>query len=276
MSASRIDTLIVAMAREVQNGDCWAQGIATPMTAAALMLAKRTHAPKALLGYAIGNSFSDRSGPLSITQVEKLTLTGCLRKWSFTDATREFLPHLNPHEYLRPAQIDPTGATNNICLGPWEKPTLRLPGCGGIADVTPYSRTARLYVPRHTAKVLVPQLDFRSGVGRLSKEDRQMAGVTGPGPLKLFTDLGVFHWPGSTMEIFSLHPGVTGEDVTRNTGFPVPIPADIKITPAPTDEELRLLREEIDPHGLRELESLNTRERLVRLAQVLRAEAAGH
>lgn len=270
---SRIETMIVAMSREVHSGDCWAQGIATPMTAAALMLAKRTHAPGALLGYAIGNSFSDRAGPLSITHVEELTLTGCLRKWSFTDATREFLPHLNPHEYLRPAQIDPTGATNNICLGPWEKPTLRLPGCGGIADVTPYSKTARLYVPRHTAKVLVPRLDFRSGVGHLGKEERQMAGVTGPGPLKLFTDLGVFHWPGTTMEILTLHPGVTADEVTKNTGFAVPIPADIKLTAAPTAEELRLLREEIDPNGLRDLESLNTRERLVRLAQVLRAEA---
>ena len=139
MSApNRIEIMVVAMAREVQSGDFWAQGIATPMTAAALMLAKRAHAPGALIGYAIGNSISDRAGPLSITRVEELTLTGCLRKWSFTDATREFLPHLNPHEFLRPAQIDPTGATNNICLGPWEKPKLRLPGCGGIADVTPF------------------------------------------------------------------------------------------------------------------------------------------
>ena len=67
-------------------------------------------------------------------------------------------------------------------------------------------------------------------------------------------------------------PGVKAEEVTANTGFPVPVPAEIKVTATPTAEELRLLREEIDPNGLRDLESLGTRERLVRLAQVLRAE----
>jgi acyl CoA:acetate/3-ketoacid CoA transferase beta subunit len=272
VSLSRIDTMIVAMAHEVKNGEFWAQGIATPMTAAALMLAKRTHAPKAMLGYAIGNSTSDRSGPLSITRVEELTLTGCLKRWSFADATREFLPFQNPHEFLRPAQVDATGATNNICLGPWEKPKVRLPGCGGIADVTPYSRTARLYVPRHNAKTLVAQLDFRSGMGHLSREERDLSGVVGPGPRALFTDLGVFHWPGGTMEILALHDGVTVDEVVASTGFTIPVPGEIKRTRKPSDEELRILREEIDPNGLRELESLGTRERMVKLAAVLAAE----
>lgn len=271
-SPDRIEIMVVAMAREVRNGDLWAQGIATPMTAAALMLAKRTHAPKALIGYAIGNSLSDRAGPLSITRVEELTLTGCLKRWSFAEATRELLPHQNPHEYLRPAQIDPTGATNNVCLGPWEKPKVRLPGCGGIADVTPYSRTARLYVPRHSPKVLVPSLDFRSGVGHLSREERHLAGVTGPGPLKLFTDLGVFHWPGGSMEILTLHPGVKADEVVAQTGFALPAPDKVKVTAEPTADELRVLREEIDPYRLRDLESLGTKERLVKLAQVIRAE----
>lgn len=274
MTASRIETMIVAMAREVKDGEFWAQGIATPMTAAALMLAKRTHAPNAMLGYAIGNSTSDRSGPLSITRVEDLTLTGCLRRWSFADATREFLPFQNPHEFLRPAQLDATGATNNVCLGPWDRPKLRLPGCGGIADVTPYSRTARLYVPRHNAKTLVAQLDFRSGVGHVGREERDLAGVFGPGPRALFTDLGVFHWPGAgtTMEILTLHDGVTVDEVVSCTGFPIPVPADIKRTPPPAESQLALLREEIDPNGMRDLEALGTRDRLVKLAAILAAE----
>src|SRR5207249_2300880 len=126
---------------------------------------------------------------------------------------------------------------------------------------------------RHTPRTLVSTLDFRSGVGKLNREERLMAGVTGTGPVKLFTDLGVFHWPGETMEILTLHPGVKAEEVVAATGFSVPIPADPKTTAAPTTEELRILREEIDPHGLRDLESLATKERLVRLAQVLQAEA---
>jgi glutaconate CoA-transferase subunit B len=270
---TRIEMMVVAMARQVQDDHFWAQGLATPMTAAALMLARRTHAKRALAGYVIGNSVSDVTGPLSITHYEGVTLTGCLRRWGFGEAVREMLPWANPFEFFRPAQVDPTGATNNVCIGPYDRPKVRLPGAGGIPDVTPISRTAYLYVPRHTPQVFVPQLDFKSGVGHVHPEEKAQAGITGTGPVRLISELGIFHWPKLSMEILSLHPGVNPQEVVDKTGFPVRIPDTVEFTAVPTERELECLRKEVDPLGLRDLEALGTKERQQLLREILEREA---
>lgn len=261
---TRIDTMVSAMAREVRDGQFWAQGIATPLVSAALALAKLTHAPGVRFGYAIGGSFAGAIGPLSLTWPERVGVGEAQRYFSFGEATGELLPHVKPREFLRPAQIDASGATNNVCLGPFDRPKARLPGVGGISDVSVFNENLYLYVPRHTEKAFVAQLDFKSGNGHGARAP----GVTNPGPVKVFTDLGVFGFTGDRMAVISLHPGVSLDEARGKTGFELATPAVPDVTPAPTGEAQEIL-ERIDPRGLRHLEALGTRERLLELYQIL-------
>lgn len=269
------EVMIAAMSREVEDGELLAQGIATPLVACAYQLAKRTHAPNAYIAYAIGNCVSLRTGRVELSTVERLTLGGALSVFGFATAACEILPLLAPREFFRPAQVDPHGWFNNVCLGPYERPMLRLPGVGGIPEVTSHGERVYLYVPRHTKDVFVAELSFRSGVGAAQPweaEQRRCAGITGPGVRKVVTDLCVFDVEEGWLRVASLHPGRTVEEVADATGFPLRVIDPLPTTPWPTEHELRLIREEIDPLRVRELELLTGRERIDALRRVLASE----
>ena len=278
MICTPAEVMIGAMAREVEDGELLAQGIATPLVACAYQLAKRTHAPNAYIAYAIGNCVSLRTGRVELSTVERLTLGGALSVFGFATAACEILPLLAPREFFRPAQVDPHGWFNNVCLGPYERPMLRLPGVGGIPEVTSHGERVYLYVPRHTKDVFVPELSFRSGVGAgapWETEARRRAGITGPGVRKVVTDLCVFDVDEGWLRVASLHPGRTLDEVGSATGFPLRVADSLPTTLAPSTDELQLLRNEIDPLGIRELEMLTGRERVETLRRILQAEA-GH
>jgi glutaconate CoA-transferase subunit A/glutaconate CoA-transferase subunit B len=107
-----------------------------------------------------------------------------------------------------------------------------------------------IYVPRHSRAVFVPELDWRSGLGHDPARRR------GTGPLYLISDLGQFDWANGRMRLTTFHPGVTIQRIQAKTGFELEIAPDAHETPLPTAEEVRLLREEIDPLGVRRLETL--------------------
>ncbi len=270
------EVMIGAMAREVVDGELLAQGIATPLVACAYQLAKRTHAPNCYIAYAIGNCVSLRTGRIELSTVERLTLGGALSVFGFATAACEILPLLAPREFFRPAQVDPHGWFNNVCLGPYERPMLRLPGVGGIPEVTSHGERVYLYVPRHTKDVFVPEISFRSGVGAgapWETEARHRAGITGPGVRKVITDICVFDVEGGWLRVASVHPGRTLDEVSAATGFPIRAVDPLPTTHTPTAEELGLLRNEIDPLGIRELEMLTGRVRVEALRRVLQAES---
>ena len=159
------DLICVCISRQIEDWQTLAQGIATPLVAAGYLLAKLTHAPHVTFGSAIGNTLCQDGAPLGLTCAEDLWLGRALMFISFAEAACELYPTLQPIEFFRPAQVDPFGNTNNIVIGDYRTPRLRLPGCGGIADVTAFHPHAYLYVPRHSRAVFVEKLDFVSGVG---------------------------------------------------------------------------------------------------------------
>jgi glutaconate CoA-transferase subunit B len=163
-------------------------------------------------------------------------------------------------------------------IGEHAHPKLRLPGVGGISDFSPYeSHRAFLYVPNHDRRIFVERLDFVSGVGGLhgeSREERARLGVTGRGTQRLVSNLGVFEFDAKGMHSVSLHPGVRAEDVRDATGFAVDIAAGTPVTPLPSAEQLRLIREQIDPLEARELEFLSGAARLDRIRAILAREQA--
>ena len=259
-----IDELIaVCIARQVRDGDHLAHGLATPLVAAGYILAQRTHAPNAYFASAVGQGVVYGWAPLGVARVEELWLGKALANASFVTLVADILHTLAPKEFFRPAQVDPQGNFNNIAIG---RPRLRLPGSGGIPDVSPVSSQMHIYVPRHSRAVFVPRLDVLSGMGH--HPDRQH----GSGPVYLISDLGQFDWANGTMRLTTLHAGVTLERVQAKTGFPLEIAPDLGETPPPTQEQVRLLRDEIDPLGVRRLETLAGSARREHLRAILAQE----
>ncbi len=269
------DIIVVCMARQVQDGEVVAQGLATPLVAAAYLLARKTHAPHLYFVSAIGQGICRQPAPLSITRVESLWLDRSMTNVGFVRAAADVLPTLRPKEFFRPGQIDAYGNFNNVAFGKdYHRPRLRLPGTGGIPDVTTFIHDICLYVPRHSRVTFVTKLDFCSGLGH--HPDR----THGSGPIYLITDLGQFDfgdpqepdWRKRRMRILTFHPGVTIERIKARTAFELEIAPDVHETPAPEPEEIHLLNEEIDPLGIRRLETLGGAERRQLLRQIIQNE----
>jgi glutaconate CoA-transferase subunit B len=149
------------------------------------------------------------------------------------------------------AQIDRRGNLNTVCIGPHERPKVRLVGAIAQTDHCTYAKYTYVMMAQDR-RTFVPKLDFRSALGHGDAPgDRERLGVPGGGPRKVFTDLAIWGFDESGfMRVESLHPGVTREAMAESVGFPVSYAADLRETPPPAAEELRLIREEIDPDGL--------------------------
>lgn len=263
-----VDELIcVCVARQIEDGEVVAQGLATPLVAAGYLLAWRTHAPNLYFASAIGQTVCREGAPLGLATVEALWLDRAMNSFGFAKAAVELLPHVRPREFFRPGQVDAHGNFNNIAFGSdYRQPRLRLPGVGGIPDVTTYMEHVCLYVPRHSRVTFVPELDYRAGLGHTSSRSR------GRGPTYLVSDLGQFDFKDGVMRLTHLHPGVELKRVQAKTGFTLNVSEDLARTPEPTAEQLQLLRQEIDPLGVRRLELKSGRERRDLLREILRNE----
>jgi glutaconate CoA-transferase subunit B len=265
-----VDELMsVCIARRINDGETVAQGIATPLVVAGYVLAKLTHAPNLRFASAIGQGICQDWAPLALARVESQWLDKALITVGFITVAADLLPRLHPLEYLRPAQIDAQGNFNNLAIGQdYEHPRMRLPGAGGIPDVSVVYSAMHLYVPRHSRAVFVPQVDFISGLGH--HPDRKH----GSGPVYLLSDLGQFDWFEGRLRLVATHPGVTPARIQAKTGFELGVAADVAETPAPTEHELFLLREQIDPLGLRRLETCGGAARKALLREILAKEQA--
>ncbi|RSS79912.1 CoA-transferase [Streptomyces sp. WAC06614] len=160
------------------------------------------------------------------------------------------------HVMMGASQIDRYGNQNISCIGDWERPARQLLGVRG-APVNTLNNPVSYWIPRHSPRVFVERVDMVSGVGY----DR--AAAAGPSASRfhriprVVSNLGVFDFatPDRSMRIASLHPGVTVEEVRAATAFP--LAADdggVPVTREPSAEELRLIREVIDPRGTRDRE----------------------
>jgi acyl CoA:acetate/3-ketoacid CoA transferase beta subunit len=159
------------------------------------------------------------------------------------------------HVMMGATQVDRYGNQNIACIGPWAKPKAQLLGVRGAPGNTVNNPTS-YWVPQHSTRVFVESVDCVSGVGY----DR--AAAAGPSATR-FHEIRVvvsnkavldFDTPDHAMRIRSVHPGVTVDDVVENTGFPLVVPDDVPVTRAPTDEDLLLIRDLLDPANLRNAE----------------------
>ena len=265
------EIIAVCISRQIQDGQLVVQGLATPTVAAGFLLAKLTHAPNLNFSSAIGQSLCWDWAPLGVSSIEELWIEKGRMTVDFVEGALDWLPHYEAVEFFRPGQVDAHGNCNNVFIGGnYERPRLRLPGVGGIPDLTAFSDQVYLYVPRHGRHTFVKKLDFVSGLGHGPGR------VAGQGPRYLVSDLGQFDFEprSGRMRLLSLHAGVPLRRIIAKTGFELVLPEEIVETEPPTAEELRLLREEIDPLGVRTLETLSGARRRRKLREILAREAA--
>lgn len=159
------------------------------------------------------------------------------------------------HVVMGASQIDAFGNQNIANIGAWDKPKAQLLGVRGAPGNT-INHTTTYFVPKHSDRVFVEKVDTVSGIGY----DR--AAALGPWVQahheirRVVTNLGVmdFATPDHRMRLASVHPGGTADDVVAATGFSLIVDGDVPTTRLPTAEELRILREVLDPKGFRERE----------------------
>jgi glutaconate CoA-transferase subunit B len=237
------EMMTIAAARALRNDDVCFVGIGMP--SAASNLARLTHAPDITLIYESGTIATKPDVlPLSIGDGEL-----CETALTTTSVVEMFRYWLRGGRitvgFLGGAQIDRFANLNTTVIGPYDKPKVRLPGGGGAPEIA--TACGEIFIIMNQSKrTFAPKLDFVTSMGHGEGGDhRARLGLKTKGPTKLVTDLCVFEPDPASREmtVTSVHPGVTGDQIAANTGWPVRFAATVTPTPAPTARELEVLRD---------------------------------
>jgi len=268
--------LAVALAREYDNSSICSVGSVSPLAMVSYLLAKRLHAPGLTLISLNGGFVDVESHPMSLTLAEPLDWQTAKVFWG-GDETYHWYYQTGriTHEVITVAQVDVHGRTNNAWIESKGK-RLRLPGQGGMADVANLHKNFVLYLTRHSPERFVDAVSFcTASRGLLTDEARVQAGLQ-PGKVRLISNLGTFEldFASQRFRLVSIHPGITLEEVRRQTGGEFLVADPLPSTPTPSEEQLRLMRREIDPFGIRQLEFVPSKARLATIESILDAEEA--
>jgi glutaconate CoA-transferase subunit B len=234
--------MTVAAARLVRNDETLFVGIGLPSDAA--NLARLTHAPGTILIYESGTIGAKPNVlPLSIGDPELAETSDLV-----VSVPELFAYWLQGGRidlgFLGAAQIDRFANINTTVIGPYDKPTVRLPGAGGAPEIAASCKEV-LIMLRQSRRSFVEKLDFVTSAGHLQGGDsRERLRLPGKGPTLVITDLGILTPDPVTKELTltSVHPGVRVEDVRDATGWPLRVASELKTTAPPTEEELSVLR----------------------------------
>jgi len=237
--------------RFLEEGKMVVVGTGLPMIAA--MHAQLTHAPHLSMIFEVGTvaPILDHGMPVSVGDT-RIANKSCYVKGLcsvFELVQRGFVDY----GFIGGAQIDKYGNLNTTLLGDdYSRPKERFPGSGGAGALAANCEKTLIIMALEKRR-FVEQVDFLTsiGYGDGSPDYREKAGVMGSGPYRVITDQAVFGFDEKTkrMMLLEVAPGLKSEDIQDKIDFELIIPEKIKKMEEPTDEDLRLLREVIDPQG---------------------------
>ena len=198
---------------------------------------------------------------LVISDGESLFLAGVPPLFAKADVVEGWIPfrkvfdvvaYGKRHVMMGATQVDRHGNQNISAIGDFAQPKRQLLGSRGAPGNTANNRTS-YWVPKHNTRVFVEQVDIVSGVGPKRAKEAGVGAARYNDIHRIVTNLAVFDVKGAddTVRLLSVHPGVTVEEVVEATGFTLEIPAEVPTTRIPTLEELLIIREVLDPKGLR-------------------------
>jgi len=239
--------MICVASRLMEDGTTAFIGTGIPMLAA--MLAQRRHAPNLIPIFEFGGTGAILT-KLPRAVGEGRTFNRAVAASGICDIVETAQRGFIEYGFLGGAQIDMYGNLNSTVIGPHDRPRARLPGSGGANDVGSNCwRT--IAIMRHDQRRFVPKVDFITTPGYLSGPGaREQAGLApGTGPYRVVSSLALLGYDAESkwMKLLAVHPGVAVPQVVENTGFELLIPPDVGENAPPSLEELRILREEVDP-----------------------------
>lgn len=250
MSYTAAEMMIVAAARALAGARTVFVGVGLPNIAC--NLARRTIAPDLELIYEAG-VYGARPARLPLSIGDPTLVTGATAVMSQADLFGLYLQGgLVDVALLGGAQIDRFGNLNTTVIGDYAHPKVRLPGSGGACEIAANARRTFI-IMRLTRRAFVERLDFITSPGHLDGGDsRQRLGLPGAGPDLVVTDMALFDFasPDREMQLIAVHPGVTIEQVREAVGWNLRLADHVTETPPPTPDELRVVREELDPEGI--------------------------
>jgi glutaconate CoA-transferase, subunit B len=250
LSYTPAEMMAVTAARELRDGEVIFVGIGLPNLAC--NLARETHAPNLVLIYESGavGAVPERL-PVSIG--DPALVTGSLMVCSMAEVFQYFLQGGRIEVgILGCAQIDRYGNINTTVVGGYQRPEVRLPGSGGAAEIAIHARRT-VVISRLDRRVFIDKVDFVTSPGhRCDGKSRDSLGMPGAGPTKVITDKGVLELDHDSGELIltSLYPGVGITSVRDAVGWPLRSRPSLGEGEPPTDRELHLLREVLDPKQL--------------------------
>lgn len=239
--------LLICTASRLMNDNTTAFiGTGIPMLAASL--AQRMHAPNLMAIFEFGGTgaiFEE----LPIAVGGESTFHRAIAAAGICDVMETAQRGFIEYGFLGGAQIDPFGNLNSTVIGDFKRPKVRLPGSGGGNDVGSHCWQT-IAIMRHGKRRFVEKLDFLTTPGYLTGPGaREAAGLPpGTGPYRVVSNLAVLGYHPETMRMMLLatQPGVSIDDVIENTGFDLVIAENVESNPPPTDEEVHILRTEVD------------------------------
>jgi len=247
---SKNELMIAASARTLAGEHNCFVGVGLPNIVC--NLAQRTVAPDLQLVYEAG-VFGARPERLPLSIGDPTLVTGSTAVTSMFELFAFYLQAgLIDAAFLGGAQIDRFGNLNTTVIGDYGSPKVRLPGSGGACEIAIHARKI-LVIMRQAARSFVERLDFRTSPGHSGDRDHDRArGWFGSGPTSVVTDLATYGFDEETgeMMLLTLHPGVTMEDVRSSMGWEPRVSETVGETPPPSDDELRLIRTQLDPEGV--------------------------
>jgi glutaconate CoA-transferase subunit B len=243
------EMMAIAAGRFISDGDVLFAGTGVALLAAGC--AKRIHAPASTVFVETGGIDPSLDEiPLAVADPRVMDGTcinaGIIEAFSYIAS-----PRLHTIAFLGAAQIDRFGNLNSTCIGDYEHPKVRFSGSGGACDAASLA-SAFIVFMEHGRRKFVEKLDYLTSPGWLEGGDsRARAGFARGGPLAVVTDLCVLRFDEVSHEMYLAErfPGVTDEHIVENTGFALDVSRAVD-APPPTAEELRILRDEVDPQRL--------------------------
>ena len=242
------ELMVAAAAREIRDGEVVFVGMRLPLIAFAL--ARTTHAPTAVGLFELGIVRDTPAPELLYTMGDAPNIAGatwCARMADLMGLMQAGAVHAG---FIGGAEIDRHGNLNTSYIGPRDAPQVKLPGSGGGADIASLAQRLLIIMP-HERRRFVERVSYITSPGYGDGAGwRERVGLPRGGPTAVITTLGVLGFDRATGEAFlrSYHPGQSPETVRANTGWDLKVASDISETPAPTDEELAIIRR-YDPQG---------------------------
>ena len=242
--------MAVRAAKELRDGDVVFVGIGLPNLAC--NLARATHAPNLVLIYESGavGAVPDRL-PVSIG--DPALVTDSLAVASMADIFQLYLQGGRIQVgFLGGAQVDRYANINSTVIGDYRKPKVRLPGSGGACEIAIHAERVVIVAPL-SARTFPAAVDFVTSPGQAGKfGSRRQLGLPGGGPRRIVTDVGLLEPSDADgeLELVGIYPGVAVDEVKQKVGWPLRVRAGLENIPPPSADELRLLRDVLDPTHL--------------------------